>query len=113
MFLVEFLGPNIALNKPATQYPGVYCYNYGNSCYNASLAVDGKEDNDGHLQGHCTHTTYQYNNRASWEVDFEGFHHITGIQVFNRKSSIFCRQAVFCLLINTFIPLYISSWNKI
>lgn len=84
----HFCGPDIALNKPATQSPGTYCdKSYSGSeyiCYNASKAVDGISDNGDFSKGLCSHTSLQYENGASWSVNLGMHYYITGIRIYNR-----------------------------
>lgn len=84
MIFCIIVGPNIALNKLATQSPGTYC---GNICHNASLAVDGEVDGFNQWTSHCSYTTEQNVEAASWSVNFGDYYYITGIQVYNRFTS--------------------------
>lgn len=84
-------GPNVALNKSASQSPGTYKdYTPPNKVYPANLAVDGNEDSD-FSKGSCSHTSASHYNRndhvAQWTVDLGGEFYVSGIIIVNRKGN--------------------------
>ena len=71
------LGPNIALNKSATQGPGT------ENSMTADKAVNNDTTNNN--DGRCTHTTKgTTSNPAWWQVDLGDTYRITGIKIYNR-----------------------------
>ena len=74
------LGTNIALNKSATQGPGIY------AGQTADKAVDGNTTNKN--DGRCAHTTEgNTTTRAWWQVDLGDTYRITGVKIYNRDKS--------------------------
>ncbi|XP_060587164.1 receptor-type tyrosine-protein phosphatase kappa-like [Ruditapes philippinarum] len=79
----HFMGPNIALHKPAVQSPGTF------ENYSASLVVDGNENSD-FIYGSCSHTSglsyYDRNyGNAQWKVDLRGSFNVSGVIIVNRR----------------------------
>jgi len=81
-------GQNVALGKPASQFPGTW----GGS--NAKHAVDGHTSSavDDYK---CAHTSEgSLDNPAWWMVDLEDLYKLLGIKIYNRDRSINTKYTV-------------------
>jgi len=96
---VSIKGPNIALNKPTEQYPGIY--QNGTS----DKAVNGITDHSNDASK-CAHTYWDDISSPSWwKVDLGDKLRITGIQIYNRD-----RNSMYLLAVIT-LYLIIMSVN--
>ena len=68
---------NVALGKPASQYPETTHRAW------AGIAVDGI-DHTNFLEGYCTHTAEHGPNKPWWSVDLGGDFLVVAVSILNR-----------------------------
>jgi len=90
-----FTGQNIALGKPASQFPGRWYIS------NADNAVDGHISSDVE-EGRCAHTSIDSQEPGWWMVDLVDVYKLIGIKIYNRNR-ISNSKSLSCKILNKYI----------